>query len=92
MTRNASDAAAQAATLPTATRTGTTWTQRELDQLAAARLVQPAKVTAKQLHRTLYSVRSQVRKVEAGATRTPRPTRTVLPYDLGYTSLEAMGF
>lgn len=93
---NHSDARAQANTLPTAVRLGTHWTQADLDKLRA--LLGEGKVdreVAVSLQRSLYAVRAAKRILterREHAPKTPTASRAVLPYDLGFTSLEAMGF
>lgn len=76
----------QAATLATATRTGTHWTQSELDRVRTAAV--PSVQLAKQLGRTLYSIYSARRvKLELAERAPVRKTRE-LPYDRGFTSVE----
>lgn len=90
------DANAQAVTLPTATRLGSHWTQEELDKLRSLSEKQTDVVTAAQLHRTLFAVRSARGTLEEKLERAVNDRRyrkggTV--YDeVGYTSFEEMGF
>lgn len=93
----ATETAAQNETLATATRKGTHWTQAELDQLRELFAKgQPDVLTAKQLHRSLYAVRSARRigtELNERAVATPTLTlseRTETRYT--GTTLEAMGF
>lgn len=91
MATNAYEIAAQARTLPTATRTGTHWTQTELDQLRAFREQgKPGTDIATALHRTLYGVRAAARVRTERAEIATRTARPVLPYDLGYTDIESL--
>lgn len=82
--------AAQAETLATATRKGTHWTQTELDKVKEDRSI---KDLAKELNRTWYAV-ATARKVdqERGERALVTARKAELPYDRGYTTLEAMGF
>jgi hypothetical protein len=92
MATHPSTVAAQSATLATATRTGTHWTQTELDAVREA--TEPLVKVAQRLNRTLYAV-TAARKVseeraERAADRTNR--RPELPFDRGFYTLEDMGF
>jgi hypothetical protein len=92
MATHPSTVAAQSATLATATRTGTHWTQTELDAVREA--TEPLVKVAQRLNRTLYAV-TAARKVseeraERAADRTAR--RPELPFDRGFYTLEDMGF
>lgn len=92
MATNVYDAKAQATTLSTATRRGSHWTQRELDDLARMRAEgQTAQRAAAVLKRSLYGVRA-IRNTEERRERATARQRTVLPYDRGFTTLEEMGF
>jgi len=90
MATHPSTVAAQSRTIETATRTGTHWTQSELDK---AREDRPLEDIARQLNRTLYAV-TAARTVREERRPKATPTTTVgrLPFDQGYTTLEAMGF
>lgn len=82
--------AAQAETLATASRKGTHWTQSELDKVKEDRSI---KDLAKELNRTWYAVATARKVAQERTERAQAITRKVeLPYDRGYTTLEAMGF
>jgi len=91
MATHPSTVAAQSRTIETATRTGTHWTQAELDKARADR---PLEDIARELHRTLYAVTAaRTVRTERTAKATPATNTTGrLPYDRGFTSLEDMGF
>ena len=99
MATHPSTVAAQSRTLTTATRTGTHWTQAELDKARADR---PLEDIARELHRTLYAVTKwwswfpgmkRTVRTERTAKATPATNTTGrLPYDRGFTSLADMGF
>lgn len=82
--------AAQAETLATASRKGTHWTQTELDMVKEDRSI---KDLAKELNRTWYAVATARKVAQERGERVQVTTRKVeLPYDRGFTTLEAMGF
>lgn len=90
------DATQQAATLATAKRLGSHWTQAELDKLARLSGAQTDAVTAVELGRTLYGVRGARQNLAERTERAVNDRRyrkggTALD-DRGFTSLEDMGF
>lgn len=90
-TTNAYQQAAQARTLDTATRTGTHWTQAELDKVSG----RPGTLeqVALELGRTLYSATYAAQRATEGNERTvTRPTRRELPADRGWTTCDDMGY
>lgn len=79
---------AQAATLATATRKGTHWTEAELEAIRTT--TAPLAEVAKQFGRTLYAVTS-ARSVTHERTERSVATHTThapLPYDRGFTADE----
>jgi hypothetical protein len=91
MATHPSTVAAQSRTIETATRTGTHWTQTELDK---ARADAPLEEIARQLGRTLYAVTAArtVRTERAVKAAPATSTQGRLPYDRGFHTLEEMGF
>lgn len=82
--------ALQTVSLPTATRNGTHWTETELDKIKTDRSI--AELAA-ELNRTWYAVASARRVTSERAERASTVARKAeLPYDRGFTTLEAMGF
>lgn len=85
------DAAAQAATLPTATRNGTHWTQKELDELHVLRQLDVrGQEIAVALHRSLYAVRAASRVTVEKAVKAAPTNQRALPFDRGFTDIESL--
>lgn len=78
----------QAATLESATRQGTHWTQGELNTVRNA--TEPLVDVAKAMGRTLYSVWSARTVRTERAERAVATQRPALAYDRGFTDIEAL--
>ena len=78
----------QATTRAHARRNGYHWTQSELDAVHEA--TRPLADIALELGRTLYAVTSARRVVSEGAVKAPKVERAPLPYDQGFTDIEAL--
>lgn len=91
---NVHDARTQAASLPTATKLGERYTLRDLNVIKDCKdRGVPARILAESLHRSLYGIRSVTRSVDARLETAPAyRTHAELPFDRGFTTLEAMGF
>jgi hypothetical protein len=80
--------AQQAATLETATRQGTHWTQAELDQVRNA--TEPLVEVAQTIGRSLYAVWTARSVVTERAERAVAVERKPLAFDRGFTDIEAL--
>lgn len=88
MATSTSTAFHQATTRAHARRNGYHWTQSELDAVHQA--TRPLADLALELGRTLYAVTSARRVANEGAIKAPARPRPALPFDRGFTDIEAL--